>query len=252
MEQLLMVLLDWQFWTAAFALIAIVLSQLPPVNLWFRPTRLDVEVQNRANISHKVGNPNLNLYLSLTNAGGRQTKISKISLEIERDGQHVCTLPAQSYFETLSSKGAVIFVPFVLKPGETWGYTTGFFPSFDRQSEKLYRDSESALRLRIREKLNERNPDDKRDVEAEPHFMTPFLQLFERLFIWKSGEYVAILNVQAIPSGASFSKKFRFTIFESEANELASYKEHYSTGAGLLYNVDRHAGISLPLDELGP
>lgn len=60
------VYLDWSFWAVVVAAIAIVLSQLPPVLRWFRRTRIDLETYSRILITHKFGNPNLQLHLILT------------------------------------------------------------------------------------------------------------------------------------------------------------------------------------------
>ena len=44
--------LDWTFWAALLSLVAIILSQLPPVHLLVRPKRLEVEVHSRIRVSH--------------------------------------------------------------------------------------------------------------------------------------------------------------------------------------------------------
>lgn len=79
----------------------------------------------------------------------------------------------------------------------------------------------------------------------------PFLDLFERLFVWFPGEYVVELTVNAEPGSASFSKQYRFTLYESNSAELKSHVEDYPYGGGLSYNVDRHAGVFVPLLEHG-
>ena len=91
---------DWTFWAAAWALVAIVLSQLPPLHLLIRPKRLDVEVHSRIGITHKVGNPNASVVVSIRNTGGRELRVRGLSLDISRDGKPLLGLPAQNYFET--------------------------------------------------------------------------------------------------------------------------------------------------------
>lgn len=137
--------LDWQFWSALAALLALALSQLPPVHLWFRPRRLDVEVHSRIQVTHKVGNPNVGMYVSVRNTGGRELRIRAMRLYVSRDDKPLGMLPAQNYFETPSSQSSVLFLPFSVKPGETWAHGTNFLQLFDRATEKLYRESESAL-----------------------------------------------------------------------------------------------------------
>ena len=46
----------------------------------------------------------------------------------------------------------------------------------------------------IRAKLKARPAGDERLVVAEPALVAPFLTLFERLFVWQPGEYVAELR----------------------------------------------------------
>ena len=91
--------LDWTFWAAVWALIAIVLSQLQPVHLLLRPKRLEVEVHSRIGITHKVGNPNASVVVSVRNTGVRELRIRGLRLDITRDSKQLLILPAQNYFE---------------------------------------------------------------------------------------------------------------------------------------------------------
>ncbi|MDP2024708.1 hypothetical protein [Sulfuriferula sp.] len=241
--------LDWTFWAVVVSFVAIVLSQLPPVLLWFRPRRLDVEVHSRIQITHKVGNPNVGMYVSIRNTGGRELRIRSLRLELTRDSKPLLTLAAQNYFETPSSQSSVLFVPFSLKPSESWGHGVNFLNLFDRATEKLYRESESALGTDIRAKLQARPEDDKRAVIAAPELVEPFLELFEKLFSWQPGEYVVELIVEAEAVSASYSKKYRFTLYESDAAELKSHTEDYRFGGGLSYSIDKHVGVFVPLSE---
>ncbi len=241
--------LDWTFWAAVWALVAIVLSQLPPIHLLLRPKRLEVEVHSRIGITHKVGNPNASVVVSVRNTGGRELRIRALRLDITRDGKPLLALPAQNYFELPSSQSSVLFVPFSLKPGDTWAHSVTFLNFFDRLTEKQFREKLSALDSEIRQKLRVRPEDDKRAVIADPVLVQPFNALFEKLFVWLPGEYVANLQVDAEPGSASYSKKYRFTLYESDTAELRAHVEDYPFGGGLAYNVERHTGINVPLAE---
>jgi hypothetical protein len=241
--------LDWTFWAAVWALAAIILSQLPPIHLLLRPKRLEVEVHSRIGITHKVGNPNASIVVSVRNTGGRELRIRGLRLDIARDGKPLLTLPAQNYFELPSSQSSVLFVPFSLKPGETWAHSVAFLNFFDRLTEKQNRENLSALDSDIRRKLRTKPEDDKQAVVAEPALIKPFNTLFEKLFVWLPGEYVVDLQVNAEPGSASYSKKYRFTLYESDTAELREHLEDYPFGGGLTYNVERHSGVSVPLAE---
>ena len=243
--------LDWNFWTALLALIAIVLSQLPPVRLLIRPRRLEVEVHSRINITHKVGNPNVGLVVSIRNTGGLDLRIRGLNLSVSRDGKLVTSMPGAHYFETPSSQASVLFVPFTLKPGESWAHSVEFLNYFDRLTEKAFRESIAHLDWDIRRKLRERLEDDKRPVVGDESLVMPFFELFKRLFIWFPGEYVADLNVFAEPSTATYQREYRFTLFESDTAELREHLEDYRFGVGLTFNAASHGGVAVPLTENG-
>lgn len=240
---------DWQFWSAIVAFLALALSQLPPVHLWFRPRRLEVEVHSRLQVTHKVGNPYVCMCMIVRNTGGRELQILSMKLAVARDGTPLGTFHAQNYFESPSSQSSVLFVPFSLKPGETWAHGTSFLQSFDRATEKLYRESESALSADVRRKIATRPKDCQEAVRVEAELVKPFLNLFDRLFVWLLGEYVIELIIGTTPGSASSGRPYRFTLYESESTELRSHTDDYAFGGGLTYNVDRHVGVFVPLSQ---
>lgn len=232
---------------AVAAIIAIVLSQLPPVKYWFRPNRLDVEVHTRIGINHKVGNPNINLFTGIRNTGGRTVRVKGMSLHASRDGNKLATWRAQNYLETFASENRILFLPFSLKPDESWDHLTFFFTEFDRVTEKSYRAAESFLVTDIREKLKEKMPEDKTAAIAEPELVEPFREMFNRMFVWIPGEYVIELEVDALPRSARFQQRYRFTLFESDEAELRNVVNFYPFGEGIKLESDRTVGVFVPL-----
>ena len=241
--------LDWTFWAAVLALVAIVLSQLPPLRILLRPKRLEVEVHSRILVTHMVGNPNASVVISIRNTGGRQLRVRALRLVITRDGKPLLSLPGQNYYESPSAQSSVLFVPFTITPGESWAHSVAFLNFFDRQAEKRFRESVSALDANIRKKLRERPEGDKSAVVAEQELVQPFFDLFKQLFVWQPGEYVAELIVDAEPGSASFTKKYRFTLYESDTADLKAQLEDYPYGGGLTYKVESHTGVNIPLTE---
>lgn len=239
--------LDWQFWSAVVAVLALVLTQLPPVRLWFRPSRLEVEVHSRVQLTHKVGNPNLGMYVGIRNIGGREVRVRSITVALARDGNALGVYPIINFFETPSSTSAVLFVPFTLRPSEAWAHGANFLRLFDRNTEKFYRERESELRSNIRHKLAARAEGDKELVVADAEYVQPFLDMFNRMFVWLPGEYTLDLQIQVESGKAAFGKRYRFTLFESDSEELRSHTDDFKHGGGLAYNVDRHVGVYVPL-----
>ncbi|WP_147461783.1 hypothetical protein [Pseudomonas coronafaciens] len=125
------------------------------------------------------------------------------------------------YFETPSYSSTVLFVPFVLKPSESWAHGVALFQVFDRQTGKSFREYLSLLKADIRHKIDGRPPRSNDLVETAPELVAHFTAMFDRLFIWQTGEYIASLSVTAEPGSASYSKKYRFTVYEADTADLS-------------------------------
>lgn len=240
--------LDWQFWAAAVAALALVLSQLPPIHLLVRRAKLGVELYSRVQIFQKVGNPNVQLHIILSNLGGRTIRIRGITINLRRDGHDICTLPAQNYLSTPGSSQTVLFTPFSIKANEEWANIVTFLNYFNRDDEKKYRAAERALKSDIAEKRKALQ-DDKTNVEADPAFVVPFTEMFEHSFIWKAGEYELEVKVQTDSVRSSTVKKYRFTLFESDSSELSIEKVDLKIGDGTYWSSGDHPGVLVQIAE---
>jgi hypothetical protein len=190
------------------------------------------------------------LVVSIRNTGGRELRVRGLSIDLSRDGNPVETFPAQNYFETASSQTSVLFVPFSLKPGEHWAHSVSFLNFFDRATEKAYRENQSALNTDIQRKIAERSKDnDSEMVVVEDNLVSPFIKLFNERFMWKPGEYVISLSVAADPGSASYLKRYRFTLYESDTADLQKHTDDYKYGGGISFNMERHVGVNVPLTE---
>jgi hypothetical protein len=241
--------LDWTFWTVIVSLIAVALSQFPPIHQLIKPRRLEVEVHSRINLTHKIGNPNVSLHMSMRNNGGRELRVRSIRLNLFRDGKPLLSMPAQNYFENQTDQHSILFVPFSIKPNEHWSHVVNFLNFFDRKTEKFYRSAELAIKTDIQTKFRTKEKEDNTLVAAEHSLVKPFIELFERTNVWEPGEYIAVLEVNSEPVSATYTKQYRFTLYESDCLELKKYTEDYINGGGIYYNSVNHIGISIPLSE---
>lgn len=237
--------IDWTFWAVVVSIIAIVLSQIPPIHLLLKKAKLDIELYSRIHITHKVGNPNLQLHMIINNIGGRIVKIKGISAKIKRDGKVITTLNAQNYLQHPNDTNSVLFTSFSLKPKEEWAHIVTFLNYFPKQTEKIYRESALELRKHMSEKK-----ENNELVIAEDSYIKPFTELFNKLFIWEPGEYELTVQVEANPNQASITKLYRFTLFESDSNELRRYVEEYKYGAGIYFDSSEHTGIIIQITEV--
>lgn len=240
--------LDWQFWSAVVAGVALLLSQLPPLHVLFRKARLSCEAFSRMHITHKVGNPNAQWHLIIENTGGRSLRIKEISLHFRKAGGTGFELPAQSYLRTPDSTDAVMFTPFRLAPGEEWAHIISFFNLFTRDDEKEYRRLESDIRSDI---LSQKElPENKEKYcEASTATVQELIAFFRQHFKWQPGEYDFELKVITDREEANISRNFRFSLFESESKELFEYSEMYRFGAGVYWVSPAQPGLIVPVYE---
>lgn len=240
---------NYAFWAVVIAAIAIILSQIKPLYLLFKKAKLDIELYSRILITHKIGNPNLQCHVVLNNIGGKSLRIKNISAKIERDGIPIVTLPAQNYNTDPSDASTMLLTHFTLNTGTEWGNIINFVNFFNRTEEKVFKEAEDLLKEDILKKLDAET-DKKVVVKAEEPLVKPFLDMFEKIFIWKSGEYKLIITVSAKPLKKEIVKQFRFTLFETDSNNLRKYTEDYASGAGVYFDtVEKHPGISIQITE---
>ena len=130
--------LNWSFWAVFVAFIAVILSQVPPIKQLIKKAKLDLEAYSKISITHKLGNPNLQLHLILTNSGGRDVRVQDISILLSRDNKEVDNLPALNYLQNQNDKNTLLFTTFSLSPNQEWAHITNFLNMYNREDEKKY------------------------------------------------------------------------------------------------------------------
>jgi len=235
---------DWTFWSFAVAGLALLLSQLPPIKSWFRGGRLRIDIFAKMHITHRIGNPNAQVHILLTNAGNRAVQVKAISLEFVRDGGMRFEIPAINYLTTPSDNSPTLLTAFTIQPQSDWGHLVNFIGALTREQEREYKQLEGPLRAElIRLRALPENTD--RLVTVDPQFYQQFLPIFNARFVWLPGEYQVRLKVNAYPESASKEATFRVTIFESDSAELRGYTNDYNSGAGISWHSKTHVGVLL-------
>jgi hypothetical protein len=238
--------LDWNFWTAVLAAVAIALSQLPPIKLWFRKAKIDFELHSRISITHKVGNPNLQLHVLVSNIGGKKVKIKEINARIENDSDKQIVIPSQTYLQTSDTKNGILFTTFSIDQGGEWSHIINLFNSFSREDEKEYRNMQKEMRIDLINKLkakkeeikNKKAEDDSEElVELDNKYIDQSKSFFQKHFFWNPGEYKMTIDVITDQSSANLSKTFRFTIFEVHTDQMKLIVDRYKYGEDILYSA---------------
>ena len=198
MSTLNQLLSDWSFWAVVVAATAVVLSQLPPLHLLFKKAALDLELYSKISITHKVGNPNLQVHLLILNIGGRKIRIKQIRAHIERDGASILSLPAQNYLQSPSDQNTVLFTSFSLPPGEEWGHIANFLNYFGREDEKQYRKLEASMLADFRRKRSS-FPDEPSDpIELAEEYVGPVHVFFNGSSGFRVGDFSSAAELRAL------------------------------------------------------
>ena len=244
--------MDWQFWSAGAAWLALALTIAPHIGRRLTRPRIDVEVANTILLKHSIGDPGAQLHVALTNAVGHEVRLKAIFLLLQR-GDETFRINAPGYFPSPDANVALMFVPVRLRPHSDWSYTVNFTSvgQLDRLENKMIRERSSQLRNDILVKRMGLEKDAP-DVSGESKLWEPLVQHFNSAFKWIPGEYQASLVVETEPPNAAQPRKFRFTIFESESQDLRSVVDDIKFGAGVFVapHPDRPGVVTVPLSTV--
>jgi len=232
--------LDWKFWSFVTAAIAVILSQIPPIHVLLKKAKIDFELYSKIGLSQKVGNPNLQIHLFITNVGGRRIRIKKITASVQRNRQLLVTLPAQNYLQQSGDKNTLLFTSFYLKPEEDWSHIVNLLNFFNRDDERAYREIESSMKADISAQIAEakaRGEESSELFETQDAALTDrAINFFDRHFVWLPGEYRITVGIETDRSEANTSKTFSFTLFESQSEDLRKIREFLKHGGGFWWH----------------
>lgn len=234
---------DWTFWQGIVALLALVLSQLPPLMSYFRPGKIKADFPSKVLITHTFGNPNVNLLVSLRNAGTLDVRVKSLWITVRRTGAEAFRLDAHN-FENPGDPKSYFLVPFTIKANENWVRHYHFYRDFDRDVDKQIREGRLAIARQIRDRRAGMAPSDLSLVKVDDELWGPFKAIFDRLFQWHAGEYEVVLHVEADPAKASITKSLRFVLFEGDVDQLKEHVQEYATGgAGIQWSGERALAV---------
>jgi hypothetical protein len=225
--------LDWKFWSVAVSFLSLFISLAPHFRRLRRP-KLDIEVYQRIFLTHRVGNPNAQLHLILTNIGGKRIKVKGMHLELKRSGEAPFKLPAATYLHKPNDVEGILMTPFRLPVEEAWSHTVNFVSETTHQEQRAFK----AFHKSIADDLIAKRvglPADAPDVEGDVLIVKPAYEYFDRLFKWNHGEYEVTLCVTTDTSWCS-SKNLRMTIFETDSQELQQSRGQLKFGRDIFKN----------------
>ncbi|HVW51410.1 MAG TPA: hypothetical protein VHC91_13595 [Trinickia sp.] len=236
---------DWTFWSSAIAFVALSFSVGPLIWKWLRPPKLELELYDRVALTHKVGNPNLQAHLIIRNVGGREARISSVTASVARDGGAPYVLPARNYLPSAPATGQTLaFSPFTVKTGDQWANVVNFIAPWGRENEQRYRGLHHALREHINQRLEQREPGNRQAIIADDALVAPLIAMYEgNNNRWRPGQYELVVKVTTTSKRVQVEQRYRFSVFEADAEELRKLTDEYEMGFGIYLNSQREPWI---------
>lgn len=235
--------LDWQFWSAVVAVMAVILSQLPPVRLWLRGYRVICEAHERIQLTHKIGVPNIQWYLGFENKGGREVRIEKLCCRVTFPCGQVISIPAKTYQRSEGGQ-LTLLTSFKILPGQEWAYPVCFWEDLTRTDEREMRLLESRAQHDVEMARRSIGGEGPFSIATETHLAVN--DYFNRKYKWAVGEYHVELRAHIRGKPKSLSSH-RFTVFEHDERFFKEAVERYVIGDGVYYYSPINSWLNIPV-----
>jgi len=230
---------------AVIAVLAVILSQLPPVRQMLKGKKVRIAVADPMQISHVFGNTNMSLWLDLENIGGKTISIAQITCLLARQGR-TQSLTAKTYWltERLGSDKPLElpFPEIVLKPGERW---SGYIHLWDTEAwakaiERRVKSLISKIKDDISKKVAIHNTEmatvpqaDRPLVEADPKLVQEACDIVKELRSLEASDYELLVAAFDNPKRSPLKTLgFHFTLFEGDIDDIFEDIEDYRYGFG--------------------
>lgn len=242
------------FWSTFVAVLALVLSQLPPAKDWVHRENLKIRTSDKFRIVHAFGVLGLNMQLDLKNDGNTPIATDVIRIALIHPSGKKTELVAQIYYPHVSSGESTIAYPITsinLAPGQTWSEWVTFGQDFSPELEEKM----NAIQLRVSQDIF------KAGQSVQPGQWTPALQqatpesarlaveLFQKNFDLQKGEYTMTLTVFGAKGRPISTKRYRFTLYDYHVLTLQSQVDDYRYGAGIIMPFNRSKDVWVKTQE---
>ena len=243
-------LTDPNVWTAATAVVALIVSLWPKFRSLVSSPNINITLPGNFSLHHYLGNINLTIFVDLHNDGSTTVDISKLDCLIvkissgERDSAtKQWHIPAQTIFlkQPPSQEGQnwpeLLLGGISVKPGEHWQeFVRCFAPFSDDEEEESQR-----IRASVGKNISDKQIERQRQglpqalVEADPEVIGKARSFFDKTFDLTRGEY-RLYNAALSNTGKILGVKgSKFILYENAIQELQKVIDDYKYGWGLVY-----------------
>jgi hypothetical protein len=226
---------DLKFWSFLLSVIAVVLSQLPPIKFWLADVSLHARVSNQIHLRNTVGLIDFGSQILLTNTGNRALSIRNIELTLESPSKTLTKLRGDSFIELMGDGSTTISYPIgivELKSGDTWSHYVYFIRNRTPSTLEKLQD----LQVRISKDILKKGLEgafDPRLKEATPDAVKPALEQFNANFDLDKGDYYLTFRFLGQKDQLLAEERLRLPIYDFHLSLLKSQTDEYKYGYGI-------------------
>ncbi len=251
-------LTDPTAWGTVVAAIAVVLSQIPPLKVYFQRAHLKLSFPDRFTVLHHLGNPQIMMLVTLENVCARKVTVTKMEgLLLPPTGPAV-VLPGQQYISRqLPGAGQLppelLLVGISLKPDESWGENVRFFASFSEDEEDYVNRIIGGMKKDIWNKQMARQMAGSLfPTETDEKLVADATAFFTHKFWLTKGNYTFLIAARDERGQLLAVQGTEFTLYENSISAMREATEEYKYGAGVYYPNQLSAGGASPRPRLIP
>ena len=248
-------------WKAGIALLALVLSQLPPVRQMIKGKKLRLAIADIAQFTHVFGNTNMSLWIDFDNVGGQTLTVRRIeAILVRRDGP-AQRLTARTYWVTESfSRDKAIELPVAeicLKPGDKWSGYLHFWDTalWSRAIQESVKSLTSKFRDDITAKLSKRDKElahlsatERPLVEADRGLVEELTDIVKKVKRLEQAEYELFVAAYEHPSDPPLRiSGFDLTLFQSDVHDIFEDTADYKYGFGVHWSSTKTKYVTVYL-----
>lgn len=223
---------------AVFALIA---SQLPPIYTVFQKSQPIIRIGNTVGVTHRLGQVQLIVPMSISNTGASSFSIEKIECSFSRDNP-VFDMVVNSTYQTVvpNVSGRSIGLSHIeVFPGQSY-YMQSICspsPSSNWLNEQAALAEENARYLHNAVVLERCVKTSTCPSEVPSELLERMLSLFEENFHLNQGNYKLLLRTTT-QSGESYVAASSVVVQSFHVETLRRYTDFYRTGGGNMFGAD--------------
>ncbi|MGJ7487733.1 hypothetical protein ACSFA2_20890 [Variovorax sp. LT2P21] len=237
---------DWTFWAFASSMLAIVLSQAPPIAKWFGKPKLVVDYPPQMRITHAAGFATVGLVLNIRNTGSKSARVSSLAIKLRRDGVDFLEVPFTEFYPDHRVAQTQILMPFTIQAGGEYSMSLNAYEKLERDEDRRISQLASRVRLDIGKKAEAAQAKSQREgkpqelVLLDQGLLEEAMSIFKSRFRWKAGNYDVEMLVRNDEGAELKQQRVVFTLWEPDELELRALADDYQYGFGIGIGSERH------------